>query len=180
MRKLVARALVLAASTATALLVGTASAQGSVHRGEQDPVFDAPGGSVEIMVTKLSHSDATARLRSSGITWSSSGGCSNRNNPTCTSFEQVNLSSIQGIQTLKSASGCAINVTGGTETGHASGTYSHWNGYKLDTSLSSCLNNYIQGTFTSIGGSKWRSGSGNIYYKEGNHWDITYYNCGGC
>ena len=93
---------------------------------------------------------------------------------------QVNLATIQGIQTLKSASGCGINVTGGTETGHASGTYSHWNGYKLDTSLSTCLNNYIQGNFTSIGGSKWQSGSGNIYYKEGNHWDITYYNCGGC
>jgi hypothetical protein len=180
MRKLLVRALVLAASAATALLVGTASAQASVHAGEQDPVFDAPRGSVEIMVTKLSHSAATSRLRSSGITWSSSGGCSDRNKPNCTSFEQVNLATIQGIQTLKSASGCAINVTGGTETGHASGTYSHWNGYKLDTSLSTCLNNYIQGNFTSIGGSKWESGAGNIYYKEGNHWDITYYNCGGC
>jgi hypothetical protein len=181
MRKLVLRGLVIVASAATALLVSTAAAQATAQG--SDPVFDNPPAgtaSVGIMVTKLSHSDATARLRSSNITWSSSGGCSNRNNPTCTSFEQVNLTSIQGIQTLKSASGCAINVTGGTETGHASGTYSHWNGYKLDTSLSTCLNNYIQGTFTSIGGSKWRSGAGNIYYKEGNHWDITYYNCGGC
>ena len=42
------------------------------------------------------------------------------------------------------------------------------------------MNGYIQGNFTSIGGSKWQSGSGNIYYHEGNHWDITYYNCGGC
>lgn len=181
MRKLFVRAIVLAASAATALLVGTASAQASVSAGEHDQVLDAaPRGTVEAMVTKLSHSDAANRLRSSGITWSSSGGCSDRNNPTCTSFTQVNLATIQGIQTLRSATGCAINVTGGTETGHASGTYSHWNGYKLDTSLSACLNNYIQGTFTSIGGSKWRSGSGNIYYKEGNHWDITYYNCGGC
>ncbi len=182
MRKMVVRALVVAASAATALLITTAAAQASVQPKETDPVFDNPAATADIgvMVTKLSHSDATSRLRSSGITWSSSGGCSDRNNPTCTSFSQVNLSSIQGIQTLKSASGCAINVTGGTETGHASGTYSHWNGYKLDTSLSTCLNNYIQGNFTSIGGSKWRSGSGNIYYKEGNHWDITYYNCGGC
>ncbi|HWM04506.1 MAG TPA: hypothetical protein VNP92_19385 [Actinophytocola sp.] len=179
MRKLVVRALVVAASAATALLITSAAAQASVQDREHDPVFDAPSGSVEIMA-KLSHSDAANRLRSSNITWSSSGGCSDRNNPTCTSFEQVNSATIQGIQTLKSASGCAINVTGGTETGHASGTYSHWNGYKLDTSLSACLNGYIQGTFTSIGGSKWQSGSGNIYYKEGNHWDITYYNCGGC
>ncbi|MER5967176.1 hypothetical protein ABT129_33160, partial [Streptomyces sp. NPDC002057] len=42
-------------------------------------------------VTKISHSTATARFQSSGITWSSSGGCSNRNNPTCTSFDQLNL-----------------------------------------------------------------------------------------
>jgi hypothetical protein len=181
MRKLLVRGLIVVASAATALLVSTAGAQATAQG--SDPVFDNPPAStadIGVMVTKLSHADATSRLRSSNITWSSSGGCSDRNNSTCTSFTQVNLATIQGIQTLKSATGCGINVTGGTETGHASGTYSHWNGYKLDISLSTCLNNYIQGTFTSIGGSQWRSGSGNIYYKEGNHWDITYYNCGGC
>ncbi|HIW62927.1 MAG TPA: hypothetical protein H9881_10765 [Candidatus Stackebrandtia excrementipullorum] len=119
-------------------------------------------------------------LSEAGLTWSSSGNCSDRNRPNCTSFDQVNEASIQGIITLKNASGCAINVTGGTETGHADGTYSHWNGYKLDTSLSACLNGYIQNSFTSIGGNRWESSSGNVYYKEGNHWDITYYNCGGC
>lgn len=182
MRNMVVRALVVVASAATALFVTTAAAQASAQPKESDPVFDRPAATADlgVLVTKLSHADATSRLRSSGITWSSSGGCSDRNTPTCTSFSQVNLATIQGIQTLKSASGCGINITGGTETGHASGTYSHWNGYKLDTSLSTCLNNYIQGNFTSIGGSQWRSGSGNIYYKEGNHWDITYYNCGGC
>jgi hypothetical protein len=175
------RTFTVVAAAATALLLGTSGAQATAHG--SDPVFDNPPAStptIGILVTKLSHADATSRLRSSGITWSSSGGCSDRNNSTCTSFDQVNLTTIQGIQTLRSASGCAINVTGGTETGHASGTYSHWNGYKLDISLSTCLNNYIQGNFTSIGGSKWESGAGNIYYKEGNHWDITYYNCGGC
>ncbi|OLF10039.1 hypothetical protein BLA60_16385 [Actinophytocola xinjiangensis] len=178
MRRMLVRALVLAASAATALLVGTASAAASVS--EQDPVFDRPSGQVEVMVTKLSHADATARLRSSGITWSSSGGCSDRNNPTCTSFTQVNLATIQGAQTLRSASGCGLNVTGGTETGHASGTYSHWNGYKLDFGLNSCISNYIRGNFAAIGGNKWQSGSGNIYFLESNHWDVTYYNCGGC
>jgi len=39
---------------------------------------------------------------------------------------------------------------------------------------------YITNTFTYIGGSKWQSGAGNIYYDEANHGDITYYNCGGC
>lgn len=137
------------------------------------------------LVTKISHSQATSMFRSSGITWSSSGGCSDRNNPTCTSFEQLNLPSAQGAQTLKSASGCALNITGGTETGHAGGTYSHWNGYKLDYSLGTCINNYVTGNFTYIGdrgdgAAQYRSGSGNIYARESNHWDVTYYNCGGC
>ncbi|MFD7435474.1 hypothetical protein [Streptomyces sp. NPDC059861] len=135
--------------------------------------------------TKISHATATSMFRQSGITWSSSGNCSNRNNPTCTSFDQLNLASAQGAQTLKQASGCALNITGGTETGHASGTYSHWNGYKLDYSKYACVGNYIKNTFTYIGprgdgALQWRSGSGNIYADEGNHWDVTYYNCGGC
>ncbi|MEU7477924.1 hypothetical protein AB0A63_18200 [Lentzea sp. NPDC042327] len=129
---------------------------------------------------KYTHSQATAQLSAAGITWSSSGGCSDRNRSNCTSFEQVNQTTIAGAKTFKSATGCALNITGGTETGHASGTYSHWNGYKLDYSLSSCVTNYIKSRFSSIGGNKWQSSSGNVYYLESNHWDVTYYNCGGC
>jgi hypothetical protein len=183
MRNALIRSLVAGTIAASAMLLLTATAQASVPPKEIDPVeSSAPAGTLDvgILVTKLTHAQATSRLRSSGITWSSSGGCSNRNNSTCTSFEQVNLATIQGAQTLKSASGCALNITGGTETGHASGTYSHWNGYKLDMSLSSCLTGYIQRNFASIGGSKWQSGAGNIYFLEGNHWDVTYFNCGGC
>ncbi|TXS74328.1 hypothetical protein EAO69_14350 [Streptomyces sp. me109] len=136
-------------------------------------------------VTKISHATATSMFRSSGITWSSSGGCSDRNNPTCTSFEQLNLATAQGAQTLKGASGCALNITGGTETGHASGTYSHWNGYKLDYAKNSCVTAYIHSNFTYIGlrgdgAPQYKSASGNIYADEGNHWDVLYYNCGGC
>lgn len=140
----------------------------------------APAQTQQQTLAKLSHSAATAKFQSAGLTWSSSGGCSDRNNSTCTSFDQINSATVDGVITLKQSSNCAVNLTGGTETGHADGTYSHWNGYKVDFSLSSCLDNYIQGTFTSIGGSKWESGSGNIYYREGNHWDVTYHNCGGC
>lgn len=136
-------------------------------------------------VTKLTHAQATSKLKAAGITWSSSGNCSNRYNSTCTSFEQINSATIDGIITLKRASGCAINATGGTETGHASGTYSHWNGYKIDISLYTCVGNYITRTFTyagtrSDGAPMYKSGAGNIYAKESNHWDILYYNCGGC
>ncbi|MFJ3143244.1 hypothetical protein ACIPJM_12435 [Streptomyces halstedii] len=144
------------------------------------------GGTTEAhAVTKLTHAQATSRFSSSGVTWSSSGGCSNRNVSTCTSFDQLNLPTAQGAQTLKSATGCALNITGGTETGHASGTYSHWNGYKLDFGKSTCLTNYIKSAFTYIGlrgdgAAQYKSASGNVYADEGNHWDVTYYNCGGC
>lgn len=138
-----------------------------------------------LAATKLSHSDAASRFSSSGITWSSTGGCSDRNTPTCTSFSQINLATVQGAQTLKSASGCALHITGGTETGHAGGTYSHWNGYKLDFRPTSCVSGYITGNFTYIGdrgdgAALYEAASGNIYARESNHWDVTFYNCGGC
>ena len=172
------RAAVVAAATALLTVTGATAASAAPA---QDTVF-APAAETPItaLVTKLTHAQAASRFSAAGITWSSSGGCSDRNNPTCTSFSQINLTTVQGAETLKRATGCALHITGGTETGHASGTYSHWNGYKLDFRLSTCLNNYVRGTFTSIGGNKWRSGSGNIYYLESNHWDVTYYNCGGC
>jgi hypothetical protein len=181
MRNFLVRGLITAAAMLGVFIMAGATAQASVSGPEHDPVFNsAEPGTIVIQATKLTHAQATSRLRAASITWSSSGDCSNRNNPTCTSFEQVNLMSIQGAETLKRASGCTLNVTGGTETGHASGTYSHWNGYKLDYGLNSCLTSYIRNNFTSIGGNQWRSGSGNIYFLESNHWDVTYYNCGGC
>lgn len=136
-------------------------------------------------VTKLHHADAASRFRAAGIGWRSSGNCSDRNRSTCTSFEQLNLDSALGAITLKKASDCALTITGGTETGHASGTYSHWNGYKLDFDPTSCLSNYITHTFTRIanrgdGAAQWKAASGNIYARESNHWDVTFYTCGGC
>ncbi|MFG3194665.1 hypothetical protein ACGFYT_00910 [Streptomyces sp. NPDC048208] len=136
-------------------------------------------------VTKISHATATQMFRDVGITWSSSGNCSNRQNSTCTSFDQLNLATAQGAQTLKRASGCGLNITGGTEVGHASGTYSHYNGYKLDFSKVTCMTSYVKNNFTYIGlrgdgAPQYQSGSGNIYADEGNHWDVLYYNCGGC
>ncbi len=133
-----------------------------------------------LAVTKLSQSQAASQLSAAGITWSSSGGCTTRSNSTCTSFDQINSSTVDGVITLKRASGCAVNITGGTEVGHASGTYSHYNGYKVDISKYSCIGGYITGSFERIanrgdGYPQWRAASGNIYCDEGSHWDITYY-----
>ena len=128
---------------------------------------------------------AESVFRANGITWSSSGGCTNRYNSTCTSFDGLRQATVDGAVTLKHASGCALNITGGTEVGHASGTYSHYNGYKLDFTRYTCLTNYVHTYFTYIGlrgdgAPQYRSGAGNVYADEGNHWDVTFYNCGGC
>lgn len=131
---------------------------------------------------KLTHAEALSRLRSAGIGISSSGNCSDRNNRSCTSLEQIRSETIDGIMTLKRASSsyCSIIVTGGTETGHSSGIYSHWNGYKIDIKINSCVSNYITQNFKYIGtrsdgARQYRSAAGNIYAKESNHWDILYY-----
>lgn len=134
-------------------------------------------------VTKLTQAQAESMFRSAGITWSSSGNCTTRSNSTCTSFSGLNLATAQGAVTLKHASGCALNITGGTEVGHASGTYSHYNGYKLDYSKYTCIGNYIHNAFTYIGlrgdgYPQWEAASGNLYADEGSHWDATYYTCG--
>jgi hypothetical protein len=131
-------------------------------------------------VTKLSQSSAASQLSAAGITHSSSGGCTTRSNSTCTSYEQINVSTVNQAITLRNASGCAINITGGTEVGHASGTYSHYNGYKIDISHNSCNDSYIKNSFSYIGlrgdgYPQWKSAAGNLYCDEGNHWDITYY-----
>ena len=102
-------------------------------------------------VTKLTDAQAASQLSAVGITRTSSGGCTNRNVSTCTSYEQINQSTVSGIKTYKSVSGCAVNITGGTEVGHASGTYSHYNGYKLDFSRTSCLTSWGHGTYNYIG-----------------------------
>lgn len=128
---------------------------------------------------KLSHDDAAKKLTGAGIAWSSSGNCSDRTKKNCTSFEQVNSATIDGIIAFKKASGCEIKITGGTEIGHASGTQSHWNGHKLDISPTVCVTNYIKTNYKDVGkrgdgAQMYDDGSGNIFARETDHWDITF------
>ncbi len=134
--------------------------------------------------TKVSQASAENQLRGAGISWSSSGNCTYRYASNCTSFDQINQETLNGVMTLKRASGCGINITGGTEVGHAGGTYSHFNGYKVDvatsTTVTTCIDRYIRANFPYIGtradGAKqYRSAAGNVYANEWTHWDITYY-----
>ncbi len=126
------------------------------------------------------HAEAAAQLKKAGITTSSSGGCTSRRKSNCTSLEQINKATVAGVVAFKRAGGCAVRVTGGTEVGHASGRYSHSNGYKVDIALNSCVNTYISKRFRYLGkrgdgALQYRSPGGNTYAREGNHWDITYY-----
>ncbi|HEY0450147.1 hypothetical protein [Actinophytocola sp.] len=138
-------------------------------------VLATPGQDADASGKELTHSQAAAKLRAANISWTSSGGCSDRNKPNCTSFTGIKSGTISGIIAFKKSSRCKVTITGGTETGHASGTYSHRNGYKVDIARTTCATNYVKRNFTSIGGGKWRSSAGNVYYDESNHWDITYY-----
>jgi len=145
----------------------------------------AVAGSVALApaASAVSQASAASQFSAAGISWTSSGGCTNPNNSTCTSFEGIRQATIDGAITLKNASGCGLTITGGTETGHAGGTYSHAAGYKLDFSRTTCLTSWIHGTYTYIGlrsdgAPMYEAASGNVYADEGNHWDVTYYTCG--
>jgi hypothetical protein len=131
----------------------------------------------------VTQSSAESQFRAAGITWTSSGGCTTRSISTCTSFDGIRQATIDGAITLKHASGCGLTITGGTEVGHASGTYSHYNGYKLDFARTSCLDGWVTGTYTYAGlrgdgYPMYKAASGNVYTNEGSHWDVVYYTCG--
>ncbi|KAF5376306.1 hypothetical protein D9615_008492 [Tricholomella constricta] len=131
--------------------------------------------------TPLTQAQAEAKLIPNGITASSTGGCTDRTISTCTSYEGILSGTVDGVITLKNASGVSsLIITGGTEVGHAGGTFSHANGYKVDVRHQTQLDSYITNTFTRIanradGFPQWQAASGNLYCDEGTHWDITYF-----
>ncbi|MGV9563640.1 hypothetical protein [Streptomyces sp. NPDC003480] len=142
----------------------------------------ATAPSVTASPAKYTHAAAAQQLRQAGIGWTSSGGCGDRNNSRCTSFEQINRTTVSGVTAFKRASRCAVTITGGTERGHASGTYSHWNGYKVDIKVTSCVDAYVTTKFRYVGprpgdrARQYKSPAGNVYAREGSHWDVTYFN----
>lgn len=111
--------------------------------------------------------------------WKSSGHCADRRVHSCTSLESVRTETIYRIIELKRVSGCAIMVTGGTETGHMPGRYSHGHGYKLDITENRCVDRFISTSFPRVGArsdgtSLHRGPDGTIYAHEPDHWDILF------
>lgn len=126
----------------------------------------------------LGQTEVEDQLSAAGITWSSSGNCSDQTNPSCTSFNGARPRTVQRTLELADAVGAEnVVVTGFTETGHSrSGNYRHDNGYKVDLRTTEALNNYITTNYQQVPGrtDQWRDPDGNIYYRhEPDHWDVT-------
>jgi hypothetical protein len=117
--------------------------------------------------------DARAALAAAGITV-------NKTEAEGTSLTGIRYATIQDAIDLKTACGCEIVITGGTEGtgGHAGGTFSHENGYKYDVRLSPAVDSYITTNYTYSGvrsdGAKLyvNPTTRNVYALEGDHWDV--------
>ena len=96
------------------------------------------------------------------------------------SLANINCKSVAGILKYKAAGNCAVRITGGTEVGHSTSTpQSHSNSFKLDISVSSCNDKYISSNFKNIGvrsdgADLYQDSFGNVYAREGDHWDIKF------
>ncbi|MFC4530806.1 hypothetical protein [Sphaerisporangium dianthi] len=130
---------------------------------------------------RLQHPQAARRLRHAGLRWRSSGNCVNRHRTSCTSLATVRLQTLWGLVNLKRRSGCDVLVTGGTETGHAGGRYSHGKGYKIDIAHNRCIDRFIrsrhQGRVRGDGARLYyekRPQGHTIYADEPSHWDIMF------
>lgn len=162
----------------------TYAIEGGIQTGHWFTTADPPKVDLKRVKTRqaavrISHTTAVGRLRNAGLRWKSTGGCANRRLRYCTSLDSVRTATIAKIIELKRDSGCKIMVTGGTEAGHMPGRYSHEHGYKLDISLSPCVDRHIATSHTRVGtrsdGSPlYRSSDGTVFAKESDHWDILF------
>jgi hypothetical protein len=136
--------------------------------------------------TRMSHTDALRHLLDAGLRIKSSGHCADKHRPQCTSLQSIRYGTLMRVIGLSRDSGCAVTVTGGTETGHSRGPYSHGRGYKVDIAHEPCVDGYIRSTFP-----YWKTrGDGvrlyrptsdpdipvgpDVYADEPTHWDILF------
>lgn len=120
---------------------------------------------------RYTDADAREALEQAKITvWESA--------PGRTRLDNINQATIAEAVRVRQACNCAVTVTGGTESGHADGTYSHASGHKIDLDDSPGLTNYITTNYNRSGtrkdgAARYISPSGAEYYREGDHWDIV-------
>lgn len=99
---------------------------------EQQPVLASVEG--DVYEGAVSESNARLMLNGFGITV---------NDPNRTSLEGIQATTLYGLVQEKNAMKIdSLVLTGGTEAGHAAGTYSHANGYKVDIGKNSNATNW--------------------------------------
>lgn len=128
----------------------------------------------------LHQQEAAALLREAGLRWISSGHCTRRASPHCTSLDGLRAATLDGVLRLREDSQCPLVISGGTERGHAPGEFSHGHGYKLDILPNRCLNRFVRHRYERIrrrgdGATVYRATpSRSLYAREPSHWDITF------
>ncbi|GIH26955.1 hypothetical protein Aph01nite_52650 [Acrocarpospora phusangensis] len=126
---------------------------------------------------RISHHRAMRRIHRAGIGWQATGRCTDHNRPFCTSLHSIRYGTLMKTIDLKQRSGCRIVITGGTETGHAHGHYSHGNGYKVDIKHNNCIDSYIRKKYDFYrtrgdGAALYRTPDNDILAREPDHWDL--------
>lgn len=178
----------IATLTLGAVILATLAGCGGATEGVNDSLDD----STSTLATTMTHAEATKLFTDNGLAIWSTDSCSTRTNPKCTSFEGIRVATAGAIVAFKNITGCAVTITGGTECGHETdgdtcevhdaSRKSHYNGWKVDISRTTCVTEYITENMTYIGdrasdkAPQYESNSGNIYAdeKKYNHWDILY------
>ncbi|MDN3354488.1 hypothetical protein [Actinomadura sp. DC4] len=127
----------------------------------------------------LRQQEASALLRIAGLRWISSGHCTRRSNPHCTSLDGLRPSTLDGVLQFREASRCGLVISGGTERGHSRGGLSHGAGYKLDVLPSHCVNRYVRHHYQRLhrrgdGAAVYRAPGRSLFAREPSHWDITF------
>jgi hypothetical protein len=106
----------------------------------------APGATPAAGTGNLTQANAEAAL-AAGISTSSTGNCTDPSNASCTSLEQIPASVVARINAIRSASGCSLVITGGTETGHQ--THGAGRG-SVDFREDACLGGFLQTNVTNL------------------------------
>lgn len=135
---------------------------------------------------------ARSQISNAGISINNPNECPPGQTTGCTSLSGILKSTVDGVKAIKNSCNCDVMITGGTEAGHASGAYSHANGWKVDLRFNTQLDNYIYGkigtpsapiTSSSIQKDTNYCGSDeNTYRYEpdaagGAHWDVVVGEC---
>lgn len=127
----------------------------------------------------MNQGEVSVLLRVAGLRWISSGHCTHRSNPHCTSFDGLQPTTLDGVLRLRESSRCGLVISGGTERGHALGPFSHAAGYKLDVLPNRCINRFVRKHYRRVhtrgdGSALYWAEDRSLFAREPSHWDITF------